>query len=144
MQLDYVSPEEYLTSGHPSKQVSLFLYCVNQLELGFCYLWPKTLLLNEAHMYDSASSTVSRDITACPALLLHSVALEIKMSMWVCFVSYKLLFKGKLVVSIMTLLHIKKNEIMPLAATWVDLEIIITLSEVRKEKINTIWYHLHM
>ena len=32
---------------------------------------------------------------------------------------------------------IKKNEIMPLAATWMDLEIII-LSKVRKRKTNTI------
>ena len=36
---------------------------------------------------------------------------------------------------------IKKNEIMPLAVTWMDLEIII-LSEVIQTKINIIWYHL--
>ena len=36
---------------------------------------------------------------------------------------------------------IKKNEIMSLAATWMDLEIII-LSEVSQK--NTIWYHLHV
>ena len=34
------------------------------------------------------------------------------------------------------ILVIKKNEIMPSAATWMDLEIII-LSEVRKRKTNT-------
>ena len=38
---------------------------------------------------------------------------------------------------------IKKNEIMPFVATWMDLEITI-LSEVRKRKTNTIRYHLHM
>ena len=32
---------------------------------------------------------------------------------------------------------IKKNEIMPFVATWMDLEI-IKLSEVRKRKTNTI------
>ena len=34
----------------------------------------------------------------------------------------------------------KKNEIMPFAATWVYLEIII-ISEVSQKKTNTIWYH---
>ena len=37
---------------------------------------------------------------------------------------------------------LKKNEIMPFAATWMDLEIII-LSEVSPKKINTIYY-LHV
>ena len=34
------------------------------------------------------------------------------------------------------ILAIKKNEIMSFVATWVDLEI-ITLSKVRKRKMNT-------
>ena len=38
---------------------------------------------------------------------------------------------------------IKKNEIMPLAATWMQLEIII-LSEVRKGKTNTMRYHSYV
>ena len=37
---------------------------------------------------------------------------------------------------------IKKNEIMPFAATWMDLEIII-LSEVSQRKKNTT-YHLYV
>ena len=38
-------------------------------------------------------------------------------------------------------LAIKKNEIMALAATWLDLEI-VTISEVSQKKTNTIWYCL--
>ena len=38
---------------------------------------------------------------------------------------------------------IKKNKIMPFAATWMDLEI-ITLSEVRMRKTNATWYHLYV
>ena len=36
-----------------------------------------------------------------------------------------------------------KNEIMPFAATRMDLVIII-LSEVRQRKTNIIWYHLYV
>ena len=38
---------------------------------------------------------------------------------------------------------IKRNEIKPFAATWVDLEIII-ISKLKKRKTNTIWYHLYV
>ena len=42
------------------------------------------------------------------------------------------------------LLNHKKNNIMPFATTWMQLEIII-LSEVsQKRKTNTIWYHLYV
>ena len=40
------------------------------------------------------------------------------------------------------LLSHKKSEIMPFAATWMDLEI-ITLSEL-KTKSNTTWYYLYV
>ena len=38
---------------------------------------------------------------------------------------------------------IKKNKIMPFAATWMELDILI-LSQVRKRKTITKWYHLYM
>ena len=37
----------------------------------------------------------------------------------------------------------KTNKIMPFAATWMDLEIII-LSEVSQTNKNIIWYHLYV
>ena len=40
------------------------------------------------------------------------------------------------------LLSHKKNEIMPFAETWMDLDIII-LSEISHKKTNIIWYHLY-
>ena len=38
---------------------------------------------------------------------------------------------------------IKQNKIMPFAARWMDLEIII-LSEISQSKTNIIWYHLYV
>ena len=37
----------------------------------------------------------------------------------------------------------ENNEIMPFAATWMDLKI-ITLSEVSQRKTNTMCYHLYV
>ena len=35
-----------------------------------------------------------------------------------------------------------RNEILPFAATWIDLENII-LSDVSQKKTNTVWHHLY-
>ena len=41
------------------------------------------------------------------------------------------------------ILAIKKNEILPFATTWMDLEGIM-LSEICETKTNTVWYHLYV
>ena len=38
---------------------------------------------------------------------------------------------------------IKKDEIMPVATTWMNLQIIL-ISEVRERKINVMQYHFYM
>ena len=38
----------------------------------------------------------------------------------------------------------KKNETMPFAATWMDLEIITVSGEVSQIKTNTVCYHLYV
>ena len=38
---------------------------------------------------------------------------------------------------------IKKNEILPFAAIWMDLEDIM-LSEISQRKTSTVWYHVYV
>ena len=38
---------------------------------------------------------------------------------------------------------IKKNEMFPFAATWMNLENIVG-SELNQTKTNIVWYHLHV
>ena len=42
------------------------------------------------------------------------------------------------------LLSHKKNERMPFAAAWMDLEIAILSEESQKKQKQNIWYHLYM
>ena len=51
--------------------------------------------------------------------------------------------KGNLVHIYKEILVIKKNEIMPFAAKWMDLGIII-LSEISQTKINIMWYYIYV
>ena len=37
----------------------------------------------------------------------------------------------------------KKNEIVPLATMWMDLQVIM-LSEISQTKTNTIWFHFYV
>ena len=37
----------------------------------------------------------------------------------------------------------KRNKILPFAATWIDLEGIM-LSEISQRKTNTVWYHVYV
>ena len=63
-------------------------------------------------------------------------------------------FKGALDLNFHLISHIKmlgrrillsheKDEILPFAVTWMDLEGIM-LSEIRQKKTNTVWYHLRV
>ena len=40
------------------------------------------------------------------------------------------------------LLSHKKDKLMPFAATWMEIEILILSEVTRNKKTNTIWYHL--
>ena len=40
--------------------------------------------------------------------------------------------------------HKKKNKTMPLAATWMYLEMIILREIIRERKTVTIWHHLYV
>ena len=42
------------------------------------------------------------------------------------------------------ILVFKKNEILPFAATWVDLEGIMWSEIIRQRKITTVCYHLYV
>ena len=39
---------------------------------------------------------------------------------------------------------IKKNEILPFVTTWMDLEALCQMKEVRQGKTDTVWLHFYV
>ena len=71
-------------------------------------------------------------VCVCVCVYIHTVSLSLSLYIYM-YIYIEGYFSA-----------IKKNKIIPFAATWIDLEIIILRKISETEKDNIIWYRLYV